>query len=81
MLFELSKSGDPTIGVLDYGKVTRNGKVIYEGYVAALRDQNQQDIPQIVLDEGTFIDESGEKFVGKFSQLFPKDTALHYSPV
>jgi hypothetical protein len=81
MRFELSKPGDPTTGVIDYGKVTRNGRIVFEGYVAAVRDQNQQDPPQIVLDEGTFTDENGEKFVGKFSQLYPKDTKLHYSSV
>ena len=49
--------------------------------MAALRDQNQQDPPQIVLDEGTFTDENGEKFDGKFSQLYLKDSTLHYSSV
>ena len=79
MRFELSKPGDPTTGVLDYGKVTRNGRIVFEGYVSAVSDQNQQHPPQIVLDEGTFTDENGEKFVGKFCQLYPKDTTLHYS--
>ena len=73
MHFELTKPGDLTTGSLDYGKVKRDGKIIFEGYVAAVRDQNQQDPPQIVLDEGTFTDENGEKFVGKFSQMYPKD--------
>ncbi len=66
MHFELSKPGDLNSGVLDYGKVARDGRIVFEGYVAAVRNQNQQE-PQIVLDEGTFTDENGEKFVGKFS--------------
>jgi len=81
MRFELSKSGDLTTGRLDYGKVTRDGKIIFEGYVAAVSYQNQQDPPQIVLDEGTFTDENDEKFFGKFSQMYPKDKTLHYSSV
>jgi hypothetical protein len=81
MRFEMSKPGDLTTGRLDYGKVTRDGRIIFEGYVAAVRDQNQQDPPQIVLDEGIFTDENGEKFFGKFSQMYPKDKTLHYSSV
>jgi hypothetical protein len=81
MRFELSKPGDLTTGRLDYGKVTRDGKIIFEGYVAAVRDQNQQNPPQIVLDEGTFTDENGEKFIGKFSQMYPKDKTMNYSLV
>jgi len=81
MHFELTKPGDLTTGSLDYGKVTRDGKIIFEGYVAAVRDQNQQEPPQIVLDEGTFTDENGEKFVGNFSQMYQKDKTLDYSSV
>ena len=81
MRFEMSKPGDLTTGRLDFGKVTRDGRIIFEGYVSAVRDQNQQDPPHIVLDEGSFTDENGEKFVGKFSQMYPIDKTLHYSSV
>ena len=76
----ITRPGDQERGILDYGTLTGEFGIQYEGYLAAIKTESDT-IPSIVLEIGVLTLPSGKTFTGDFHVAFPEKTQLSYLPI
>ena len=62
----ITKQGDLAKGILDFGTIQSAEGAHFEGYIAAIRI-NEQQLIQMVLDYGTLKLPDGRVFIGDFT--------------
>ena len=71
----VTKPGDLSRGLLDYGTITGPQNITFTGFIAAVRHQHQT-IFELALDSGTLTQPDGRVFTGNFSIIFPEGSVL-----
>ena len=66
--------------MLDYGTIAGNQGILFTGFIAAVRHQDQTT-PEIALDSGTLTQPDGRVFTGDFSIIFPEGSVLSFSQI
>ena len=74
------KPGNPRQGILDFGKVSGEKGVSFEGFIALIRKSDNAQ-PEIVLDSGTLKLPDGLVLKGEFTQTYQERYKIQYLPL
>jgi hypothetical protein len=66
--------------MLDYGTITGPQGIVFTGFIAAVRHQDQTK-PELTLDSGTLTQPDGRVFTGDFSIIFQEGSVLSFYPI